>query len=607
MMARGFAAILDECLAALSQGDTLEDCLARHPKHAEELRSHLVLAQRLAQIPQHEPRAAAQAGAWKEFRERADDMRQGRRPPISIDWLRPVAVAAAVVLAIVVAGGGTVYAAQDALPDSPLYRVKLAAEDARLWFVFDDSREAEILLDQSDERTDEIMKVIRADKPIPGNVLSTLQDRTARAVRILEDHRDEVGLLSRAREQSAAQESLLLALRGDVSDSAGDDYAGAVATLHNAQLRVLGLPGSVTPDDLAAGVMSIAGAAQPAGGGVWLLGGVEVRLDAATLGEKQFEAGQAVSVTAARAEDGQLLALNVTVTDRQKPEPNYVVSGVLENVDDDEVVIGGQPIKITERTLLKLRLLRGQQVEIEVEDVGGRAVAASVEGSAGDVTTDEVPALLAYEGVIEEDADLSNAGATDVVVGGESFIITPSTDIDATAGDLTEGAGARVEAIAEDGEFVAKSFVVLADAPAEDSVRVEGVLEDTSEDGWTVSGVDVEAPESEAPEVGTLVSLQGRRHEDTLVVDEVVATFHPDRGDPVLLQGDISKVGEDGIWRVGLAEVQIDEDTIVLGELREASRVFIWASRSDDDSLRAGYANVLKPRPTPKQASDVED
>ncbi len=58
-MARGFAAILDECLAALSQGESLEDCLARYPKHTEELRANLVLAQRLAQTPRHEPRAAS--------------------------------------------------------------------------------------------------------------------------------------------------------------------------------------------------------------------------------------------------------------------------------------------------------------------------------------------------------------------------------------------------------------------------------------------------------------------------------------------------------------------------------------------------------------------
>ncbi|GAG15763.1 unnamed protein product, partial [marine sediment metagenome] len=52
-MAHGLASILDECLAALSRGESLEACLARYPQHAEELRTHLLLAQRLSLTPRH--------------------------------------------------------------------------------------------------------------------------------------------------------------------------------------------------------------------------------------------------------------------------------------------------------------------------------------------------------------------------------------------------------------------------------------------------------------------------------------------------------------------------------------------------------------------------
>ena len=78
-------------------------------------------------------------------------MRLGHKPllSVSLGWLRPLTIAAAVALAVLGAAGGTVYASQDALPDSPLYRVKLATEDARVWFTFDDSSKAELLLDQS--------------------------------------------------------------------------------------------------------------------------------------------------------------------------------------------------------------------------------------------------------------------------------------------------------------------------------------------------------------------------------------------------------------------------------------------------------------------------
>jgi hypothetical protein len=614
MMAHTLGSILDECLAALSRGESLEACLARYPEHAEELRIHLLLAQRLSLTPRHEPRPGSRSAAWQQFRARAEDMRLGRRPRFSINvgWMRPLAITAAVILAILVAGGGTIYASQDALPDSPLYRVKLATEEARLWFVFDDVREAEMLLDQSNERTDEIMEMVRNGKPVSGNVLAALRERNARAVRILEDHPDELVLLARAREQSADQEGLLLALWGDTLESARGDYAEVVATLHNAQLRTTGRPGSVAPDELAAGVINIAGLAEPAAEGLWLFGGVEVRLDPATLGEAdKLEADQAFQVVAARGANGRLLALNITVAERQQPDQQYVVSGALEEVSDDEVVIGGQRIAITAETLLKLRLLLGQQVEIKVEGEGGEAVASSIEGTADD-SAEEAPALLAYEGVIEE--EIGTADATDNwIVGGQRFLITPDTELDAQAGHLAEGARARVEAVAEEGEFLAKRVVVLADEPdaesdEDDTIRVEGVFETGDEEIWTVSGVEVEAPaEAETPEVGSLVTLEGRREGDALVGRHVLATFAPERKGFVLLRGHIGRIEDDGSWQVGLASVLVGEHTVVVGEAQEGSRVFIWASRDEEESLQAIHVKVLDPGPSLKPGHASRD
>ena len=603
-MARSLASVLDECLAALSRGESLEACLARYPQHAEELRTHLLLAQRLGLTPRHEPRPGTQSAAWQQFRTRAEDIRLGRRPrfSISIGWMRPLAIAAAVVLAILAAGGGAVYASQDALPDSPLYHVKLATEEVRLWLIFDDVHKAEILLDQSNERTDEIMETVRSGKPVPGNVLTALRERNARAVRILEDHPDELALLARAREQSAAQEDLLLALWGDLSKSARGDYAEAVATLHNAQLRTTGRPGSVAPDDLAAGVINIAGLAEPAAGGLWLFGGVEVRLESGTLGEADdLEPGQAVQVIAARGANGRLLALSVTVTERQQPDQRYVVSGALEDVGEGEVVVAGQRIAITERTLLKLKLLRGQQVEIRVEEVGGEAVASSIAGTTRD-PAQEAPALLAYEGAIEEEIGAADA-TDDWLVGGQRFLVTPDTELDARGGALAKGTRARVEAVVEDGELVAKRVVVLAGdsekyLEEEDDIRLEGVLEAVDEGSWIVSGVEMKTPpEAETPELGSLVTLEGRRVGGALVAGQVLATFAPERKGFVLLRGHIGRIEEDGSWQVGLAPVQVDERTVVVGEPQEGSRVFIWASRDEEDSLQAIYANVLDPRP----------
>ncbi|MCH8000003.1 MAG: hypothetical protein IIA91_11050 [Chloroflexi bacterium] len=511
------------------------------------------------------------------------------------------------VLAVLGAAGGTGYASQDALPDSPLYRVKLLTEDARVWFTFDESRKAELLLNQSNERTEEIMAMLRAGKPIQGNVLSAIRERNAQAVRILEDHPDELALLARAREQAAEQEDLLLVLWGDIAESARDEYAEVVATLHNVQLRTSGTPGSVRPDDLAAGIIHISGSAELVAEGVWLLGGVEVRIDLRTRGDNELEPGQMVKVVAARGSDGRLLALEVTAVSDGPPDQQYIVSGTLEDVGDGEVVIAGQRIAITTRTLLKLQLQRGQQVEIRVDDIDGQAVASSVEGSAGD-TDEAASALLAYEGIIEG-AVSTDEVSNDWVVGGQKFTVTPSTEIDARGGVLAEGARARVEAVVENGDVIAKRVVILADADADDAgeeiIRIEGVLEAGDDESWTVSGIEVVAPaEVEIPEVGSFVTLEGRLIDEHLVLEKLVTTFTPGRSGLALIRGSIRRIEESGAWQIGLLRVEIPEETVVLGEPRVGSRVFIWGSRDDEGSLQAVYVNILDRTPVEPRASE---
>ncbi len=605
-MARSLAAVLDECLVALGEGASLKDCLARHPKYAEELRLYLPLAQRLTQTPRHEPRTAAQAGAWDRFRARAEDMRLGRKPSLftlNMGWMRPLAIASALVLAVLFAAGGTAYAAQDSLPDSPLYRVKLATEDVRVWVTFGDSAKAELLLDQSNERTDEIMEMLQRGKPIGSNVLTALRERNARAVRILEDKPEELRLKDRAHNQSAEQEDLLLVLWGDTAESARDEYAEAVATLHNAQLRTSEVPGSVRPEDLAAGVINIAGTAEPVTEGVWLLGGVEVRIDIRSRGDTQLESGQAVSVIAARDAEGRLLALDVTATDSQKPEQQYVVSAAVEDISDDEVVIAGQRIAITERTLLKLRLQLGQRVEIRVKvDASGQAVASSIEGPAGG-SQEEAPPLLAYEGIIEGEVSTEEV-TNDWVVGGQRFTVTPSTEIDARGGTLVEGARARVEAVSEVGEVVAKRVVIISDDPGGDVIRVEGVLEEGDEENWTISGIEVDVPiDIETPEIGSLITLEGRRQDKRLVAESVSTTYDPEGKGLALLRGSIRSIEEGKGWRVGFATVEIPDETVVIGEPQVGSEVFVWGSLDDRGALEAVYVSVINgtPQPPPEE------
>lgn len=596
MFRRSFDSILDECLAALRRGESLEDCLARYPQHAQRLRPLLSLALRLGQTPRSEPRPSAQAAAWQRFRLRAAQLRAGRGRGAGIGWLRPLALAASLLIALFLAGGATVYAAQDSLPDSPLYRVKLATEEVRLFFTFDDADRASLLLDQSRERTQEIRELLQRGRPIPGSVLSALRDRNQRALRLLADRPQEGELLARAREQIATQEDLLLAIWDEVSPSAQDDYAALVAALHNARLAPPSAAVSrpLSADDLAGGVLQISGTVEPASDGIWRFGGVEVRVDERTLGDLTLTPGQTAKVIAARGANGRLHALSLAITGAGAPEPPMLVSGAVEEVSDDSITVAGQRIAITRSTLLKLKLEPGRRVEITVNELAGQAVAAEVEPASAPAVEEGVP--LAYEGQVERDVSTARASSR-WLIGGQTFIVTPATVIDARAGALAPGARVRVEAVSQDGQLLARRVTTLAGRAGDEPVRLDGLFQGVRGGSWLVSGMEVIPPAGASlPQEGALISIVGQRQGNRLVGEEAIALAPPDSDDLVQIEGAITSIGQE-LLRIGLARVRLTEETRVVGEPVLRARTTVWGRAAADGTLEAVYINVLDAQP----------
>src|SRR4030065_274127 len=153
-----FDKILDECLDYILDGGDIEACLAQHPEHATELEPMLRTAL--------ETRNAAAIKPNPEFRQRAGNEFQAaiREMPSQaprsafrwqVRWMTPLAV----VIVLLMAGSGTVAAASNSLPDSPLYQVKLATESIQLAFTPSDLGKAELYARFTDRRVDEIIRM----------------------------------------------------------------------------------------------------------------------------------------------------------------------------------------------------------------------------------------------------------------------------------------------------------------------------------------------------------------------------------------------------------------------------------------------------------------
>jgi len=150
----------------------------------------------LKPFPPRDPRAAARGRA--QFLAQAEAL----HPPVSarsfwrqIGWTHlfprkerfsmPVLVAVVLAIAVAVGGSGVaVYAAQDALPNDPLYAVKLFTEEVQLNFAGDPTARVDTLLEWTNRRTQEIAALGAQGKPIPEQVTNRLEEQTEAALQI---------------------------------------------------------------------------------------------------------------------------------------------------------------------------------------------------------------------------------------------------------------------------------------------------------------------------------------------------------------------------------------------------------------------------------------
>lgn len=600
MSVRSFHSILTDCLESMRTGATVDECLERFSKHAKRLRPFLVLADRVRQTPMATVPAGAQERAWRNVRDRVVQLRVGKRgfsmPRVGFGhnpWLKPAAFTAGLVFSMFALSSGVAYASQDVLPDSPLYRVKLAGEDARLWFVFDDKREAEILLDQSNQRMEEILAMVRRGHPVPDNALSAMHSRNERASDILLDHPEVTTLRARVLTQAQEQEDTLITLWPAVPEDARPEYADAMAHLHN--IRLDGGSGnsfvSVRPEELTGGILNISGQAEDIGNGVWKVGGVEVRIDERTIGRADLELGTSARFVVARASNGRLHVLSLASLQDGPSATGAFVSGAVDEVRDDGISVAGQWIPYSDKTLETFPVRVGTHVEVSLQTTADGVVADSVQ-PAGGASLAEVQAFT-FEGTI--DSDVSN-GVTTWSIGGRDFKITPTTSFDARAGNAGQGARVQVDAINRSELPEAIRVTVLASHDTSDTVSLIGTFDryDSKEGVWFVSGIAVVQPENaEDPPRGATLLIDAHRSGADLVVSDYTVAESPDAPPLMRLQGTVNHI-DGSRWTLEFGTVKVDSTAGVLGTPNVGVRVILWCARdSRDGTLEALYARIL--------------
>ncbi|MBM3152662.1 MAG: hypothetical protein FJZ96_10770 [Chloroflexi bacterium] len=147
---------LQDGLQALDGGMSLEECLARHPGLADQLRPLLETAQvarSVGSLPV--PGNAATRGRARTLAHAAR-LRQANRPLPRLGGTgRVVAASLAALVFLALTGNGLIAASANALPGDPLYAIKRTVEDVRLGLAGDPQTEEKIEQEISTQRLEE--------------------------------------------------------------------------------------------------------------------------------------------------------------------------------------------------------------------------------------------------------------------------------------------------------------------------------------------------------------------------------------------------------------------------------------------------------------------
>ncbi len=184
--------ILDQCLEEIrAQRATVADCLAKYPDLADELKPLLTTAAALEAMPEMQPSVTFK----QTTRAR---LLQLRRPPSRAERLRDHLLALtttrlrfaatwlALVLLLVGLIGGVAYAANDSLPDSPLYPIKRAAEQLELTLAPDPTSQARVRMNLADRRLSEMKALTKSGQSqLMEQVLNDYTRQISTAISIL--------------------------------------------------------------------------------------------------------------------------------------------------------------------------------------------------------------------------------------------------------------------------------------------------------------------------------------------------------------------------------------------------------------------------------------
>jgi hypothetical protein len=519
-MRKGLSQALDECLAHLKQGESIETCLQRFPHERQELEPLLRLAQALqeshmAQVPGQQ---ALMRGRAAFLGQAAPHQRASTAPSALADWARgllrseqhPLArvlmtLSVTVALVLGALAGGNI-ASANSLPGDPLYSVKRASEQVRVLLTINADSRAALEEELAERRVSEVKQVLKQGREAQVDLNGTVEKVEGDWITI----------------QGIAIRLAADALHGQ-PPAIGSQVAVVVqtqkdGTAHATMLDVKAVPTAPIPTAKPPTLI----VTQPA----------QVRptqVVKATSTPKPTDTSTPLptntpcmtitvavtsTVSASVTPTVEEATETATFVPSPTPEPTATIAppprdtkvrieGRIDAISSQEWTVSGQRLMVRSSTRIRQE---GAKAE-----VGGWAVVDAIKHSSGELEAREIvvlrgadqpPQAIEFSGLIEE-------------ISGDSWLVA-GRRVQIVAETVIEGA-ARVGAVVHvkadqyaDGRLVAKRITVQSDV--EQVVQFEGIIQSIGEDRWVVAGqelvIDEHTDISGDPVIGAVAEVE---------------------------------------------------------------------------------------------------
>lgn len=357
---------LEDCITAINSGRGLEECLAKYPDLADELRTLIETSTAAKSLTATQVPAAARNRSRTMLLEHAARKRKTRKPWLTYFRIPRLAMSLAALLVVLVFSfNGLIITSAKTIPGDTLYPVKRAAETVRLKLTNNVEKKHQIEVDYTRRRTEEVIELLQLNRTEKISMEGKVEE-------ISPERWIVSGIKIQVAPETKIIGDILLGQVVEVEGSTNQNGWIAADELHLRYFEITDVIGEISDDE-------------------WTIGEIKLLIAPDAQINPALEVGDHARVLVYSSDNGRLYARAIltVISHEAEFEPfEITLSGIIDLLLDDSVNVDEETIRVSDSTIIANGIAEGSWAQITVL-VGqdGTLTALSIEPLSFDIET----------------------------------------------------------------------------------------------------------------------------------------------------------------------------------------------------------------------------